>query len=647
MSGRQSIRLVSALIFLMVIPWTDVAAQTQSVTRSWNQSARGSDANYFGIVGHVVRPGVYELPSRYPTLVELVQRAGGLTKDATSQIRVVRNGANQLRAWYSPGSRFPLQRGDVVVVDSASNRGQRSSDPASNGVRNSQADRMPSRQLTMVQLAFVNLFDHPVVLTMSRDEATLAHIMARLGQRPDLVRTLRVIQSVTARQQQQQDGDTQATPLTSGTVLVFDPSTVDYPQLPELPRPFPTTAPEPITGRPQSIPRPVSPLVAGPFRPYARTMQPPAGQSGNASMPVEELPAPEQDGGESGFARASDGKRSADRERASESNRQDDIASDSRRQLPEEEPGRIRIADLAPAEQPDSISPDASAPERLARQNPTDSASDTSSTSGREGAGIPAPADTGPRVQELAEQPHSERPEVVDLSDAADLVGIADGATRQERADALSGRALSATASSVSPATGSAQRTEWSVVGVYIAGAAALAIALGLLWSMARHEAMAVERPVQQTERKLLDALIDNKLPLSEEPLRLSSSLEFYGRPVQRKTLRVDAAHEPRPPHVMPHADETADADKVAEETTATNDRKDTAHAHAPHIRFRPAVASTVSSGVIPDGSAVKFDVVEPAVEPEPAETAVAPSDGGPSDLLGRVLSTVHGEPQR
>src|SRR5688572_26776041 len=72
---------------------------------------------YFGIMGQVARPGVYELPAPEPQLLELIRQAGGLTQQATNQLRIVRQGHAGLGAAYDPSLNYRLAPGDIVVAD--------------------------------------------------------------------------------------------------------------------------------------------------------------------------------------------------------------------------------------------------------------------------------------------------------------------------------------------------------------------------------------------------------------------------------------------------------------------------------------------------------------------------------------------------
>ncbi len=97
---------------------------------------------------------------------------------------------------------------------------------------------------------------------------------------------------------------------------------------------------------------------------------------------------------------------------------------------------------------------------------------------------------------------------------------------------------------------------------------------------------------------KLLDALIENRLPIEEEAYSLPAKLEFIGRRKSAAAIFVDASHEVGSPHEsIARVPATAAASDVA----ATRQRTDAAFGagkridvpHAPGAANRPAVESS------------------------------------------------------
>ncbi len=278
---------------------------------------------YFAVMGRVARPGVYELDRRFPSIVDLIERAGGLTSDASGNIRIIRNGRAGQQTFYSPKLRMSLLSSDLIVVNSRDSIGASSSkvsrirtDSRTNSSR--QAERS-----SQVELAFVNLIDRPVVLSIRSEHATLPAIVSLLGQFEDVASSVNVIPAYSThnRGESYKDG---STALPSGSILVFDKSTIDVNRVPGLPKPFPlkrleipnygqAAAPRPLQFRPPGgsqqpglatnygrrsfvpspqlsnlNPRPVAPRIPKPiYQPRPTLSQRPAGA-------FESLPAPDR-----------------------------------------------------------------------------------------------------------------------------------------------------------------------------------------------------------------------------------------------------------------------------------------------------------------------------------------------------------------
>src|SRR5271154_5316884 len=93
-SSRPRIRrhwsLVWALMAGLCVP-SALASASERVPVGTPSSPRPAAHAYFGILGEVVCPGVYELPPG-ATFGQLVSRAGGITPDANGNSRVFRGG---------------------------------------------------------------------------------------------------------------------------------------------------------------------------------------------------------------------------------------------------------------------------------------------------------------------------------------------------------------------------------------------------------------------------------------------------------------------------------------------------------------------------------------------------------------------------
>lgn len=124
--------------------------------------------------------------------------------------------------------------------------------------------------------------------------------------------------------------------------------------------------------------------------------------------------------------------------------------------------------------------------------------------------------------------------------------------------------------------------------------------------------AAAPPNPLAGTERhRLLESLIQNRVPITSEELEIPDRLEFYGTPTGQQRLRVDAAHtELNGPHVVP-----------ARERQIVRESGETEHTEL-DTHLQPHVFSTAS-------------------------VAGQPGPGRRAGRLDRALSRVHGEMKR
>jgi hypothetical protein len=230
MRGRQLVRLIPILIYLCAQLVSETYAQTQTRQSPVATSRpKAQSANYFAIMGAIRQQGVYELPNRFASLVEFVRRAGGLTSNATGNIRIVRNGRAGLQTFYSDRNTMTLIPGDVVIVDSRRFAGR-----AGAGSRFTNQRTAP----VLVAVAFVNLVDRPIVVTIPTERATVERIVKDLGQHPDIAKRVQVVGPRTSRK----NNDLQSQVMQSGSVLVFPSSLIDTYALPVLPNVIPIAA---------------------------------------------------------------------------------------------------------------------------------------------------------------------------------------------------------------------------------------------------------------------------------------------------------------------------------------------------------------------------------------------------------------------
>lgn len=194
--------------------------------------AASNSGTSIGVLGAVARPGVYRLAASSPDLSELIQRAGGLAPHANGNVRIVRNGKPGQQVFLTPSLRFPLQTGDVIVLDGAPPRRspiQQANHSLPRGLRDPQ---VVTADLPPAQLALVNVLDRPVYLLVRGEHATVEQLVKLLGQAPEVAETVRIVPagSVVPRAPL-----TKSSQLPSGTVLVFNRKVLDLQRIPPLP----------------------------------------------------------------------------------------------------------------------------------------------------------------------------------------------------------------------------------------------------------------------------------------------------------------------------------------------------------------------------------------------------------------------------
>ncbi|MAG93998.1 MAG: hypothetical protein CMJ48_09640 [Planctomycetaceae bacterium] len=218
--------------------WTSVCL---ILALSLVQSAQGDDAlrygadprsadapkSYFGIIGQIRNPGVYESYEAAPKLTELVDRAGGLAHKANKTISIVRDGQAALTTHYFATLKLRLHAGDLLVVESRNLDDV--SVPGSTG--SGSFTQGTPRERRDVQIALLNLIDRPVVLRLDRQYATLPSLLALLGQPANIATSVQGIDTSGIPRDPTGDYKQQ---LRTHDVLVLDASKVDRTSLPTL-----------------------------------------------------------------------------------------------------------------------------------------------------------------------------------------------------------------------------------------------------------------------------------------------------------------------------------------------------------------------------------------------------------------------------
>ncbi len=191
-----------------------------------SQFAQVDSPPYVAVIGQVGRPGVFELSRPLPQLAEFLNLAGGTTPSASGSIRLIRGGRSS-QFFLSPKLALQLIPGDLVVVES-----KRFVAGSQNG--NFAAGGNVDTQSTFVQIGLVNLISRPVVLDMPREQANVAQVLSLLHQPVNANAEITLIAPGSGVQTFAVEQAFEAT-LSTGMVLVFDPSTVNSAVLPRLP----------------------------------------------------------------------------------------------------------------------------------------------------------------------------------------------------------------------------------------------------------------------------------------------------------------------------------------------------------------------------------------------------------------------------
>ena len=212
----------------------------------WKRGA-AEQTGYFAILGAIAKPAVYAAPTDRLRLIELVKLAGGTTDPASGGVRIVRQGRAGLQTFLSPDTVYEVLNGDVVIVEArraATKSGlQEFSQPLRSLSPNAPTGDEPDSNAAVsatssgpsqAYLAFTGIANRPVIVPVPSNEATLKAAMLWLKLDPASASWPRILAPTPLFRAA--NGDIDATqPLPSGTVLAFEPSTINPNALPELP----------------------------------------------------------------------------------------------------------------------------------------------------------------------------------------------------------------------------------------------------------------------------------------------------------------------------------------------------------------------------------------------------------------------------
>jgi len=218
MRGALSATLMTLVCGTCLPMAQPVLGQHTPAQASDEAAASEQSFSYVGVMGEITNPGVYEFRSGDLVLGDVLKRAGDPTPASHGSIGIIRNAQPSPQKFYASNLQAKLQPGDIVIVDRATR--------ARHAVHQVQ-DAAEKK----IQLAFLNLLDRPVVLEMRRNQASLARILTLLGQPPEVLPSVEVIETGAAiglpRSGHGPNADLQI-----GTVLVFNLDATRYDLIP-------------------------------------------------------------------------------------------------------------------------------------------------------------------------------------------------------------------------------------------------------------------------------------------------------------------------------------------------------------------------------------------------------------------------------
>ena len=536
--------------------------QTANAMRPFSSSAK---APYVGLLGQMAHPGVYEITAGSASLSELIERIGGLSKGASGQLRIIRNGRPGMTMNYSPSQRIEIFAGDLVIADAqAATWTDSSHGNAGQTISSGEAVQMASTGA--VQIGLVNLVDRPVVLKLRTEHASVAAILSLMRQDSALASQVKVVLPVNYRFQAAPKTDA---PLPSEAVLIFPPNSVATDRLLPLPDPIKLDGAKPVE----------------------------ANAAPNQSPPVSISPDITQwQDRQNGIATRQGATAPLTHNGQTQSPSAIDIPPPPVEDLPPLDPSQI-LANRTFASQPDSQSRGFE-PHRALRDSQSVLAPPEERS--RQEAAFAREMDDAKLLNGNA---RSTEPLLLDAADQRrpldrSKTEAGNGFDEADRA-ALSSLDLDASAGN---ANNSASRLSIgpSLVTAFVGLTALIGISLALRQRTQQNlPTSAMTAPVgprgqpssshaphapspsppHAARQALLDAIIHNQFPVIEEPIRFASPLQFHGRPVPPKILRVDDSHATPTPHVpnfVPASDAPPQIERVSvavNEASATKRR--------------------------------------------------------------------------
>ena len=544
---------------------------------------RHGSSNLFAVMGHVRNPQVFELATASPSLVELVDVfARGLTDTASKNVRIIRNGRSII-TFYDKKSTTRLMPGDLVIIDGQSSHGTIFRGGQSN------VESADGR----VRIGIFGVLPYPLLTEVNAGQTASAKSIARsLGQSDEQAElSAAQAQFIIPRRFSRTDATTQ---LPDCSVIIFKPSTIDTSRLPpRLPAPVrPSQAASPVGPQNAATSRPPLAGITGAPRPLAqipnaRSLSPP----GTATVP----PSPSQRSPLNSLAQPTPGQPSGSDQplrRDAEERVRDLLTSPSsvsvesngsplqanRTQGTGNQLGRVNLKDDETNDSPATKPFQSFVDQRP--ENKSESASDVTvelplTPADDASAGLPRRSPNAPQIENGRLQGHNKRmaadsksapvsnddnmpfptairPEAESNSQSESVLPGQTQAADKMASTTLSSRQQSQVLGAVQKGTVSPlpiRPANWPLISALaIGGGVVLSILLMMI-------VVALRKPDLPTvadpgERFWLEKIIQNELPIEDEPVALPVGEQLFGKATP--IVRVDAAHSSVPkPHFL------------------------------------------------------------------------------------------------
>ncbi len=214
----------------------DSTEQTQALEGPGFTAPAAEGEFYFGVMGQIARPGVYEIGDPHPQLIDLLRHAGGLTQQATNEIHIVREGRVIQPVYFSTRLDFLLWPGDIIVADGPlladSELKLESEGIVQNANFAESADKTVGKSYR--QVALIGVLDRPVILPVLVSSANRQDIVAYLGQAASVANEVHILPVGEERRNSAGETASELAFLVP-TVLFFDPASVEAERLPQFP----------------------------------------------------------------------------------------------------------------------------------------------------------------------------------------------------------------------------------------------------------------------------------------------------------------------------------------------------------------------------------------------------------------------------